>query len=86
LHVTPADEQERAQVGRLASQVQRIIEQKVELAYVDQGYTGKAAAGHGIQLEVVNHSEAKRGSVLVPRRWVAVKTFANALLLSWLSR
>ncbi len=57
LHVTPADEQDRAQVGELARQVQQITEENVELAYVDQGYTGEAAeqaaAEHGIQLEVV---------------------------------
>jgi len=42
------------------------------LAYVDQGYTGPtaadAAAQHGIELEVVKHTEAKRGFVLLPRR------------------
>src|ERR1700681_1237948 len=60
LHVTPANEQDRAQVGKLARQVQQITEENVELAYVDQGYTGetaeKAAAKHGIQLEVVKHT------------------------------
>src|SRR6202453_3664221 len=73
LHVTPADEQDRAQVGELARQVQQITEENVELAYVDQGYTGEAAeqvfAEHGIKLEVVKHTEAKRGFVLLPRRW-----------------
>ena len=43
LRVTPADEQDRAQVGELASQVQDITGEHVELAYVDQGYTGQAA-------------------------------------------
>ena len=82
LHVTPADEQDRAQVGELARQVQQITEQNVELAYVDQGYTGEtaeqAAAEHGIQLEVVKHTEAKRGFVLLPRRWVVERSFAWA--------
>ena len=76
----PADEQDRAQVGQLAKQVQQITEQNVELAYVDQGYTGKAteeaAAKHGIQLEVVKHTEAKRGFVLLPRRWVVERSLA----------
>jgi transposase len=53
LHVTPADEQDRAQVGELARQVQQITAENVELAYVDQGYTGEAAeeaaAEHGIR-------------------------------------
>ena len=74
LHVTAADEQDRAQVERLAAQVQQITGDSVELAYVDQGYTGEAAkeaaAQHGIQLEVVKHTQAKRGFVLLPRRWV----------------
>ena len=74
LHVTPADEQDRAQVEQLAQAVQQITGDTVELAYVDQGYTGEnakqAARAHGIQLEVVKHTEAKRGFILLPRRWV----------------
>jgi len=80
LHVTPANEQERAQVGKLVAQVQEITGEKVTLAYVDQGYTGKepaaAAQAHGIRLEVVKHSEAKRGFMLLPRRWVVERSFA----------
>ena len=57
-------------------------ENHVELAYVDQGYTGEAsdsaAARHGIQLEVVKHTQAKRGFVLLPRRWVVERSFASA--------
>jgi transposase len=90
LHVTPADEQDRAQVGELARQVQQITEENVELAYVDQGYTGetaeKAAAKHGIQLEVVKHTEAKRGFVLLPRRWVVERSFAWAARFRRLAR
>ena len=56
--------------------------QNVELAYVDQGYTGEkaseSAAEHGIRLEVVKHEEAKRGFVLLPRRWVVERDFAWA--------
>ena len=84
LVVTPANEQERAQVAALAEQVQEATQQSVELAYVDQGYTGKnaaaAAATHGIQLEVVKLANAKRGFVLLPRRWVVERSFA------WLAR
>jgi transposase len=80
LHVTPANEQERAQVGELTAQVQELTGENVELAYVDQGYTGeepaRAAQAHGIALEVVKHSEAKRGFVLLPRRWVVERSFA----------
>lgn len=50
------------------------------MAYVDQGYTGeeaaRAAQSHGIQLEVVKHTEAKRGFVLLPKRWVVERSFA----------
>ena len=54
----------------------------VEVAFVDQGYTGEkpaaAAREHGIELEVVKLPEAKRGFVLLPRRWVVERSFAWA--------
>jgi transposase len=75
LHVTPANEQDRAQVGQLAAAVQQVTGEAVNLAYVDQGYTGEAPAEaaktEGIALHVVRTPEAKRGFVLLPRRWVA---------------
>ena len=84
LRVTAANEQERAQVAALAEEVQLATGQSVQLAYVDQGYTGEtpaeAAEAHGIQLEVVKHTEAKRGFVLLPRRWVVERSFA------WMAR
>jgi transposase len=80
LVVTPADQQDREQVGRLAEAVQRTTGASVTLAYVDQGYTGarprEAAEAQGITLEVVKHAEAKRGFVLLPRRWVVERSFA----------
>jgi transposase len=80
LHVSAADEQERAHVGRLAQAVQDATGQHVELAYVDEGYSGPnaaaAAAAHGIQLAVVKLPEAKHGFVLLPRRWVVERSFA----------
>jgi transposase len=80
LAVTPASADERTQVGALAAQVQEVTGDHVELAWVDQGYTGaaaeQAAAAHGIQLAVVQLPEAKRGFVLLPRRWVAERSFA----------
>lgn len=82
LHVTPASEQERARVKELAEAVQEATGESVELAYVDQGYTGERPAeeakAHGIRLEVVKHQEAKRGFVLLPRRWVVERDFAWA--------
>lgn len=80
LHVTPANVQERSQVGVLADAVQAATGQTVEIAYVDQGYTGSTpaaeAAARGIQLEVVKMATAKRGFVLLPRRWVVERSFA----------
>jgi transposase len=82
LFVSPADEQERAWVAELAEAVQEATGESVELAYVDQGYTGERAASEaearGISLEVVKHPEAKQGFVLLPRRWVVERDFAWA--------
>ena len=84
LCVTAANEQDRAQVAELAERVQAETGETVEIAYVDQGYTGEnasdAAAEHGIKLEVVKLPEAKRGFVLLPRRWVVERSFG------WMSR
>ncbi len=81
-HVTPANADDRSEVGRIAKAIQAATDKSVELAFVDQGYTGeraaKAAAEQGIQLEVVKLSEAKRGFVLLPRRWVVERSFAWA--------
>jgi transposase len=80
LRVTPASDQDRAQVAALATQVQAVTGQTVEVAFVDQGYTGdeplEAAAQQGMRLEVVKLPEAKRGFVLLPRRWVVERSFA----------
>ena len=80
LHVTPANEQERAQVAELAQAVQEATGQSVKVAFVDQGYTGPEAAAAaqapGIELEVVKLPEAKKGFVLLPRRWVVERSFA----------
>ncbi|MBL8208790.1 MAG: IS5 family transposase [Blastocatellia bacterium] len=79
LYVTPANEQDRDQVKQLCAALQEATDESVELAFVDQGYTGEraaeAAAAHGIQLEVVKLPEAKRGFVLLPRRWVVERSF-----------
>lgn len=40
LLVTPANEQERAQVAKLVEQVQQVTGESVEIGFVDQGYTG----------------------------------------------
>jgi transposase len=84
LTVTPANDQERAQVAELAAAVQEATGHTIEVAFADQGYTGEkpaeAASACGIQLVVVKPDEAKRGFVLLPRRWVVERTFG------WLGR
>jgi transposase len=84
LHVTAADEQDRDQVAILAESVQEATGESVELAFVDQGYTGDDpdgdAASYGIHLVVVKLAAAKRGFVLLPRRWVVERSFG------WMAR
>jgi transposase len=90
LRVTAASEQDRAQVKELASQVQAVTGENVEIAFVDQGYTGEQAAqdaaAQGIKLEVVKLPEAKKGFVLLPRRWVVERSFAWAARFRRLTR
>ncbi len=84
LTVTSASEQDRSQVGELAKRVRHVTGEKVKVAFVDQGYTGAEAAAkaqeHGISLVVVKLPEARRGFVLLPKRWVVERSFA------WTSR
>jgi transposase len=80
LHVTPANEQDRDQVAILAAQIQEVTGSTVELAFVDQGYTGEQAcddaAAQGIQLDVVKRPEPGQGFILLPRRWVVERSQA----------
>ncbi len=84
LLVTPANEGDQAQVAALSKQVQDATGESVGVEFVDQGYTGERAAeeagSSGIRLEVVKLPEARRGFVLLPRRWVVERSFA------WLAR
>lgn len=84
LHITAANEQDHTQVVEMAQQVQAATGDTVEIAFVDQGYTGEqpasAAATHGIQLEVVKLPTACNGFVLLPRCWVVERSFG------WLAR
>lgn len=90
LYVTPANEQDREQVEELAQQVQQATDQSVEVAFVDQGYTGDepadAAQEAGMRLEVIKLPEAKKGFVLLPRRWVVERSFAWAARFRRLAR
>jgi len=84
LHVTPADEPDRAQVARLCETMHEATGESVELIYAGQEYTGEEAfeeaTGRGIVLHVVKFNEAKKGFVLLPRRWVVERSFG------WMSR
>ena len=84
VHITPANEQERAQVAPLCEAVQEATGETVRLAWADQGYTGeepnRQASEHGIDLQIVKLPEARKGFVLLPRRWVVERSFG------WLAR
>ena len=84
LHVTSANVDGRAELGKLADAVQQATGENVELIYVDQGYTGEKAAeaakAQGVELCVVKLAEAKKGFVLSPKRWVVERSFA------WMTR
>ncbi len=71
-------------MGKLCKAVQKETGKSVELAFVDQGYTGdkaeNAAAKHKIELSVIKALGARKGFVLLPRRWVVERSFA------WLAR
>jgi len=90
LYVTAADEQDRTQVAQLAQAVQDATGQTVEVAFVDQSYTGaeaeQASADRGIRLQVVKLPEAKKGFVLLPRRWVVERSFGWAARFRRLAR
>ena len=55
LRVSPANEDDREEVRKLSEEIQQATGENVELAYVDQGYTGERASGfaaeHGIRLQ-----------------------------------
>lgn len=90
LIVTPANGEDRAQVGDLAEKVQQVTGELVEIAYVAMGCTGETAAkvaqAYGIRLEVVKLNEAKKGFVLLPRRWVVERSFGWAARFRRLAR
>jgi transposase len=90
LLVTPANAQEREQVAALAAAVQEATGGSVEVGFVDQGYTGEEpredAAREGIRLEVVKLEGAKRGFVLLPKRWVVERSFGWAARFRRLAR
>ena len=79
VHVTLANEQERAPVQQLCAAMQETIGQSVEVAWADQGYTGEGAKNQAIEqsidLQIIKLLEAKKGFVLLPRHWVVERSF-----------
>ena len=84
LMTSPANEQDRAQVQALCQEAQEITGGMLEVVFADQGYPGQAsleaARTSNIELVVVKRSDAPRGFVLLPKRWVVERS------LAWLSR
>ncbi|MBZ9753645.1 IS5 family transposase [Deinococcus sp. HMF7604] len=84
LMTSPANEQDRAQVEALCHVAQLETGGMLEVAFVDQGYTGEAAQSaarnSNMELIVVKRPDASRSFVLLPKRWVVERSFA------WLAR
>ena len=90
VHVTAANEQDRHQVEALVVQVPDATGDAVAGAFVDQGDKGaqavqEAEAPHR-RLEVVKLSEAKKGMVLLPKRWVVERGNAWPARFRYLAR
>jgi transposase len=80
LLVTAGNVDDREAVFDLCDAVQTLTGEHVEVAFVDQGYTGENAQDDanwsGIELVVVKRPEAVKGFVLLPKRWVVERSFA----------
>lgn len=90
VQVTPASDQDRAQVGVLAANAQVATGKTIEIAYVEEGYTDEEcaaqAAEQGVRLEVVKLAQTRHGFVLLPHRWIVERSFAWASRFRRLSR
>jgi transposase len=84
LRVTPANVDERVALEGLLKTAQAVTDGAIEVAFADQGYEGEkpaeAAAAQGVELIVVKLPQARKGFVLLPRRWVVERSFA------WMTR
>ncbi len=87
--VTLTDEQEHAQVKALCEAVQEATGKTVRLAWADQSYIGEQAKqdaqSSGIDLQIVKLPDARKGFVLLPRRWVVERSFGWLSRFRWLS-
>jgi len=90
IKITPANEQERDQVAELCEKVQEATGENVQVVFADQGYIGEEPKDHakeqGMNLVVVKLPEAKKGFVLLPKRWVVERSFAWAARFRRLSK
>ena len=93
--ITPSNEADRGQVDALCQRVQQVTGQKVQVAYVDQDYTGEDAAYaaavhdidvHDIDVQVITKPAGKTGFVLLPRRLVVESSFGWAARFRRLAR
>jgi hypothetical protein len=66
LHVTAANEQDRAQVEELAKQVQQITGDTVELAYVDQGFSETVSGLTGGNVSYTTTYHSPDGQIVTP--------------------
>lgn len=83
-HVKSADDHDRTQLGALAEAVREVTGDSVELVYFGQVPPAEAPAAAAVEraiaLDVAKLPGAKRGFVLLPRRWVVERWF------DWVSR
>ena len=61
-----------------------------ELAWTDRGYMGKQprrdAQAYGVELRVIKLTDVKKGSMLLPKRWIVERSFAWAARFRRLAR
>ena len=84
LVVTPANLQDRDCIAPLMKAARRVFP-TIQKAVADGGYQGEATAADvlaeaGIPLEIVKRSDAVKGFVVLPKRWIVERTFG------WLGR
>lgn len=82
--ITPADVQDRDMIAPLLDIAMRRCPTLVH-AVADGGYQGAATAAAvaeatGLSLEIVKRSDAAKGFVVLPKRWIVERTFG------WLGR
>ena len=84
LVVTPASIQDRDMIAPLMTVVRSMCA-TIQKSLADGGYQGAATATEvlalaGIPLEIVKRSDAAKGFVVLPKRWIVERTFG------WLGR